>query len=384
MRTSFDVAWLQLTHHKIKLAVASAGVVVAVMLMLVQLGIRQGALNGSVAIARRIQADLVVISPRTKSIFQSAPFPRRLLFRLPAHPAIAEVKELYIAQARFRNPWDHREYPLNIYGLDPKDPLLDLPGFSKQAVPLEEPDRVIFDSMSRSKFGPVTETLSREGPVVTEVNHRRVTIIDSIAVGVPISADGAIYTTPANFLRLFPTRSAGAVDIGLVRLKPGWNPETAIRELRPLLGKEATVLTQPELVDAEILFIRQTAPLDFIFGMGAAVGFFIGFVVVYQILYTEVTNHLPHFATMKAMGFTNGYLLRVVLSQAFILSILGYIPGAILAMGIYRVATAAIQMPITMTLSRAVMILVMTFVMCGLSAMIAVHKVRTADPADVF
>ena len=151
-----------------------------------------------------------------------------------------------------------------------------------------------------------------------------------------------------------------------------------------MLGKEATVLTQPELVDAEILFIRQTAPLDLIFGMGAAVGFFIGFVVVYQILYTEVTNHLPHFATMKAMGFTNGYLLRVVLSQAFILSILGYIPGAILAMGIYRVATAAIQMPITMTLSRAVMILVMTFVMCGLSAMIAVQKVRTADPADVF
>ena len=68
--------------------------------------------------------------------------------------------------------------------------------------------------------------------------------------------------------------------------------------------------------------------------------FSIGFVVVvYQILYTEVTNHLPQFATMKAMGFTDGYLLKVVLSQAFILSILGYIPGFFLALVLYRVAT---------------------------------------------
>ena len=79
IRTSSGIAWKQLSYHKVKLAVAAAGVVVAVMLMLVQLGIRQGAIDNSVAIARRITADLVVVSPRTKTIFQSAQFPRRLL-----------------------------------------------------------------------------------------------------------------------------------------------------------------------------------------------------------------------------------------------------------------------------------------------------------------
>ncbi len=143
-------------------------------------------------------------------------------------------------------------------------------------------------------------------------------------------------------------------------------------------------LTRDELIEAEILFIRENAPLDFIFGMGAAVGFFIGFVVVYQILYTEVTNHMPQYATLKAMGFSDQYLLRMVVSQAMILSLLGYFPGFFMALGLYRVATNAIQMQFSMTVGRAIGVFVLTMVMCGLSAMIAIRKVKTADPADVF
>ncbi|MEN9555496.1 MAG: hypothetical protein RLZZ232_1782, partial [Planctomycetota bacterium] len=147
---------------------------------------------------------------------------------------------------------------------------------------------------------------------------------------------------------------------------------------------EAQVLTKEQLVDKEILFIRENAPIDFIFGMGAAVGFFVGFVVVYQILYTEVTNHLPQYATLKAMGFSDGYLLKVVFSQALMLSVLGYFPGFVLALGLYRVATNAIQMQFEMTTERAVLVFCLTIVMCCLSAMMAIRRIRTADPAEVF
>jgi putative ABC transport system permease protein len=71
-------------------------------------------------------------------------------------------------------------------------------------------------------------------------------------------------------------------------------------------------------------------------------------------------------------------------SQAFILSLLGYFPGFVLALGLYRVATNAIQMQFSMTTERAVGVFVLTMVMCGLSAMVAIRKVKTADPADVF
>lgn len=383
MTTSFQVAWWQLSHNRVKLAVAAAGVVVAVMLMLVQLGIRQGAMDNSVAIARRFNADLVVVSPRTKTIFASSQFPRRLLYRLAASSHVLDVTEMYMAQGRFRNPWNKLEFPVSVYGLDPREPMMDLPGLENFQDELQLPDRVLFDGLSRKNYGPVLSLL-KKGPLDVEVNLRKVRIFGAINVGISINTDGNLYMSTANYLRLFPERPPGSIDVGLVRLRAGCDVKKVRDELKVELGTEARLLTRDELIDAEIQFIRENAPLDFIFGMGAAVGFFIGAVVVYQILYTEVTNHLPQYATMKAMGFSDSFLLRIVLNQSIILSLLGYFPGFVLALWLYRVATNAIQMEFTMTIERAVFVFFLTMLMCGISAMIALRKVKTADPADVF
>lgn len=384
MYSSFLLAWYQLSHNKVKLAVAAAGVVVAVMLMLVQLGIRQGAMDNSVAVARRVTADLVVVSPRTKTIFASAQFPRRLLYRLGSSEDVVEVGEMYMGQGRFRNPWDKLEFPVSIYGINPHSPMMNLPGIERFADQLEQTDRVLFDGLSRKSYGPVGKHLKEHGTLSVEVNLRRIQLIDSIEVGISINSDGNLFMSPANFQRMFPDRQSGSVDLGLIRLREGVNPEKVRDQLSHYVGQEAKVMTRDQLIDAEIVFIRENAPIDFIFGMGAAIGFFIGFVVVYQILYTEVTNHMPQYATLKAMGFSDQYLLRMVVSQALILSLLGYFPGFVLALGLYRVATNAIQMQFSMTVGRAVGVFALTMVMCGLSAMVAIRKVKTADPADVF
>jgi putative ABC transport system permease protein len=224
----------------------------------------------------------------------------------------------------------------------------------------------------------------REGTLATEVNYRKLTIVGVVDVGVSFNSDGNLYVSKANFLRLFHGRDPGTVDLGLVELRPGADAVAVRERLAEQLGSEARVMTRDEVIDAEVLYVRETAPLDFIFGMGAAVGFFIGFVVVYQILYTEVVNHLPHYATLKAVGFADSYLLRLVLSQAGVLSVLGYVPGFLLALGLYQIADDAIQMQFTMTLQRAVGVFALTLVMCGASGAIALQKARTADPADVF
>jgi len=384
MYSSFFLAWYQLSHNKVKLAVAAAGVVVAVMLMLVQLGIRQGALDNSVAVARRVTADLVVVSPRTKTIFASAQFPRRLLYRLGSSEDVVEIGEMYMGQGRFRNPWNKLEFPVSIYGINPHSPMMNLPGIERFADKLELTDRVLYDGLSRTNYGPVVKYLKEHGTLDVEVNLRKIQLVDTIDVGISINADGNLFMSPANFQRMFPGRQSGSVDLGLIRIRDGVSAEAVRDQLSQYLGQEAKVLTRDQLIDSEILFIRENAPLDFIFGMGAAVGFFIGFVVVYQILYTEVTNHMPQYATLKAMGFSDRYLLRMVVSQAMILSLLGYFPGFVLALGLYRVATNAIQMEFSMTVERAIAVFVLTMIMCGLSAIIAIRKVRTADPADVF
>lgn len=381
---SLSIAWRQLSHQKIKLAVAAAGVVVAVMLILVQLGIRRGAIDNSLAFVRLIEADLVAASPRTETIFEASQFPRVLLYRMLAHPAVAEVRPVYTGRAHFKNPWSHWEYPISVYGVDPRDALLRIPGLANNQTSLAYLDQAVFDKLSRNSFGPIVSTLQSEGVVHVEINKRMITIVDSVPVGVSLTTDGNLYTSYANFLRLFPERAAGAIDLGLIKLKPGYSVEQVIQELKPYLGAEATLRSQPQVQTAEDHYIRKNHPIDFIFGMGTVVGFFIGFVVVYQILYTEVTNHLPQFATLKAMGFTDGYLLKLVLWQAAILTVLGYLPGFLLALGLYQVATHAIQMPFAMTWTRGLGVFFLTLIMCGISALIAVRKAWTADPAEVF
>lgn len=378
------VAWRQLSHQTMKLVAAAAGVVVAVMLMLVQLGIRQGALENSVAFTRRIRADLIVVSPRSRTIFQSSPFPRRLLYRLPDRFGVSDVEAVYIAVGRWRNPWKFYEHPISLYGIEPGDSLLDLPGIAERADELRFDDRILFDSLNRASYGPVVETLRTQTEVQAEVNGRKIHVIGTVNVGISIANDGNLYMSPANFQRLLPQRSLGAIDLGLIKLDAGVDPRRAKQEIASFLGDEVRVLTREELIDSETAFMRATAPVDFIFGMGAVVGFFIGFVVVYQILYTEVTNHLPQLATLKAIGFTDFYLLKLVLSQAVILSVIGYIPGFFLALWLYGVATEQIQMPFTMTVRRALGVFAATLLMCCLSAAIAVRKAWTADPAEVF
>lgn len=385
MNSVFFVAWSQLSHHKMKLVAATAGVVVAVMLMLVQLGIRRGAMDNSVAFTKRIQADLVVLSPRSRSMFQSSQFPRRLLYRLPGSFGVERVEPIYMGTSRWRNPWVYNEHPILIYGIDPRRSMIDLPGFNDRASELELADRVLFDNLSRVSYGPVADTLKEsQEPIKVEIGGRKVEVIGGINVGISISNDGNLYTTPGNFHRLLQHRNPSSVDVGLIKLEPGIDATRARQEIQIFLGREVRVLKKDELVESEVNFMRETAPIDFIFGMGAVIGFFIGFVVVYQILYTEVTNHLPQLATMKAIGFTDFYLLKLVLSQAFILSLIGYIPGFLLALALYDVATDQIQMPFKMTWERAIGIYLLTLLMCSLSAAVAVRKAWTANPAEVF
>ncbi len=384
MPTSLLIAWRQLSFHKAKLAAAVAGVVAAVMLMLVQLGIRQGAIDNSVAIAKRIDADIIIYGPKTQTIFEPSPFARVLLHRVSAHEQVEAVREVYISKARFRNPWNHQEHPIQVFGIEPDDPMFRFPQLVGHAAELRLADRLVFDSLSRRDYGPVAKYVNENGTLETEINQRKVYIVSTVPVGVSISSDGNVFMSLANFLRIFPSRKSNSLDLGLIRLKPGADRLQVLEELRPYVGNEAKIATREQLIASEEKYLRSSRPVDFIFGMGVAVGFFIGFVVVYQILYSEVTNHLPQFATLKAMGYTNGFLVQVVVAQSFILSILGYWPGFVLAVILYRFAERTIQMPFVMTWQRAVSVLALTIFMCGMSAMIAVRKAQSADPADVF
>ncbi len=383
MRSSWQVAWKQLSHSRVKLVVATAGVVVAVLLMLVQLGFLSAAYQSSLGVPNLITADLVVLNPSTPTLMTPASFSRRLLYRLPAHPSVIEVQSIYLGTAKWKNPWLKSEHQILVYGLGSGGDMLPIPGFVEANEKLRIPDMAMFDVRSRPTFGPVGETLASGQKLEVEVNRRKITIAAGTQVGVTLGVDGNMFVTDTNFLRLF-SRISGSIDLGLIRLKPDADLITARDELRNWCGNELRILTRDEFIAFEKKFLDTSAPINFIFGLGTAVGFFIGFVIVYQILYTEVSTHLPQFATLKAIGFTDGYLLRLVLQESLLLSMMGYFPGVLLSWGVYHVAAKETLLPMELTPSRLLMVLLLTVTMCGFSGAMAVRKLSAADPADIF
>ena len=231
---------------------------------------------------------------------------------------------------------------------------------------------------------PVAEAFKDKGRVVAEVAGRRVDIVGLFELGTSFGADGNLVMSDETFLRIFPFRTRGLVNVGLITLKPGIAVEPARAEIAAMLPGDVRVLTHSEFVDLERTYWTTNTPIGFVFKLGVLMGLFVGCIIVYQILYSDVTDHLPEYATLKAMGYPDRLLLQVVLEEAAILSVFGFLPGALISNLVYVVSRKATLLPLHMTLSRAVSVYALTFVMCGISAALAARRLKAADPAEIF
>jgi putative ABC transport system permease protein len=191
-------------------------------------------------------------------------------------------------------------------------------------------------------------------------------------------------TSDQNFLMLFPNRESASISLGLIHFKSGYDPLQVATALKSHLPDDVRVLTHEEFIQFEEDYWKLQSPIGFIFGVGTAMAFVVGVVIVYQVLSTDVNAHIKEYATFKAMGYRNSYLLGVVFEEAIILALLSFIPETILPLALYQLAAKATALPIYMTLMRALLVLVLTVVMCAMSGVIATRKLQSADPADMF
>jgi putative ABC transport system permease protein len=203
-------------------------------------------------------------------------------------------------------------------------------------------------------------------------------------LGTSFGAEGNLITSDQNFLRLFPARQAASINLGLVYLEPGYDPQQVATALRAYLPDDVKVLTHEEFIQFEENYWQTESPIGFIFGLGVSMGFLVGIIIVYQVLSTDVNAHLKEYATLKAMGYHNLYFLGIIFEEALILAFLGFIPGTIVPLGLYSLTRTATNLPIYMTLTRALVVLMLTIIMCVISGAIATRKLQAADPADMF
>jgi DevC protein len=381
--TPHGLAWKQLRKEKLRLAVAVAGVAFAVVLMLMQLGFYDVVIVANTKLHSHLVTDLVVEHTNAYAIQFVRPFPRAFLYQALGDPGVASVAPLCLGVARWRNPFGTNIRTVWVLGFHPDDRVLSLPGLDAQRGLLKIPDRVLFDALSRPEYGAVAEVFRRGQQVSTEVSGHRVTVVGLFDFGATFSADGNLITSDETFRRIF-RGSPDEIQLGLVRLAAGADVERVRRHLVAMLPPTVKVLTKPEFIESEIRFWQEGTAVGFIFAFGAIMGFVVGAVVVYQILFSDVSDHLAEYATLKAMGYADLYISGVVVSEAVILALVGFVPGLGLSAWLFELCRNATQLPMQLTPRLLLIVLGLTLLMCSLSGLAAVNKVRRADPADVF
>ncbi len=378
------LAWLQLTREKMRLSVALAGIGFADLLMFMQLGFQNALFDSAIAIHKYFKTDLVLISRRSEYLAAMARFPRTRLYQAKGVEGVESISWLYIGPGKWKNPVDPAyNRTIFIFGFNPDKPTFDLPEVNEQLDKIKLPDVFLFDRKSRDAFGPVAEKLAENGSVKTEVDDRKINIGGLFSLGASFAADGNLITSDLNFLRV-TKRSLDEIDVGFIQLKPGVDSEAILKQLEKELPADVRILTKQGFIDFEKKYWETSTAIGFIFSLGVGMGFIVGIVIVYQILYTDVADHLPEYATLKAMGYSDLYLLGVVFQEALVLSVLGYMPGFAISFLLYNLAKGATGIPMAMTLNLAVTVMILTIVMCFISGAIAVRKLRSADPADIF
>ncbi|MGE3805945.1 MAG: ABC transporter permease DevC [Gemmataceae bacterium] len=387
LRGRVPLAWLNLSSDWRRCLVCVSGIAFAVVLMFLQIGFLNALLDGTVALIRWFDADLVIVSKSKYSMVVDAKFARSRLYQSESIPGVASARPLYVEMVRsiWRVPGEKETPPRNIrvVAFEPDHCDLLLPGVQASYTHLQLPDTVLLDAKSKWEFGPAQVGATRE------LNNKNVEVVGLFELGTDFVNDGNVVTGAGTFAKLFPRgrtadETLSQVDIGLIKLQPGANALEVQYALETFMGEDVHVLTRQQYLEMERDFWYSHTPVGFVFGLGTAIGFVVGTVICYQILSSDVVDHLPEYATLKAIGYKDRYLSGVVLQEGIILALLGFLPGLFISAGLYHVMEMQTGLPLQLTWPRLVLVLVLTVCMCVFSGMLALQKVKQADPADLY
>ena len=386
LKRSFNripLAWLQLSRPKTRFLIAIAGIAFADLLIFVQMGFEGALYDAAKAPYKNFNADLIIANPQFQTLFAVRTTPRERLYQLLSHPDVATVTPLYVASSQWQNPETKQSRTILIWGSDPGAQAFTLPEINQNLVLLQQLNTVLFDRAGRPEYGEIAANFEKNGIVNVQINSAQVQVSGLFSIGSSFAADGNAIVSDSTFMRIHPDRSPDKMEVGLVKLKPGANVERVKATIARALPNDTRILTPLEWAQIEQDYWSTTG-IGFIFGIGVAMGFGVGVVIVYQILHSDVSDHLPEYATLKAIGYSNGYFITMLLQEALILACCGFIPSYVLSTVVYQITYSATLLPIAMTTQRAVTVFIMTVTMCSLSGAIAMGKLQKADPADVF
>ena len=284
-------------------------------------------------------------------------------------------------------PWDRatKDITFTTFGVDPAQAAFLSPEIAGDAALLQVQDAALLDRLARGLSRDEAAAIRPQSPLAFETQGRTLTAFATFAGGGGFGGDGYMLVSDQTFLALFPARSSNAPDHILLTLRPGANPTQVIARLKTLISDPSLrIRSYADAAQEDLRYQQTRRPTGVIFGFGVLIGVLVGLVIVYQVLSTDVADHLREYATFKAMGYGPRFFLGIVLEEALVLGIMGFIPGLIVGTAILTLMAAITTLPLTMTPFMAISVFLGTILFSALSGTIATRRLAAADPADLF
>ena len=377
------IGWLQLTHSRTRFAAALAGVAFANVLVFVQLGIMNSIATATLRPYGFLNADIMISASDSNALSEGGNVARQWMLQSMSHPDVTVGMGLFLANVNWQR--GATTLGLTTFGIDPAQPGFLSPDIAAKIGPLQVQMAGLLDRLSRGLPREEAAGIRPQSPLSFETSGKTLTLYDTFAGGGGFGGDGYMIVSDQTFLALFPARQSAAPDHILLRLRPGADPETVSRELRDLVSdKTLRIRSFVQAAQDDLSYQQTRRPTGIIFGFGVIIGVLVGLVIVYQVLSTDVADHMREYATFKAMGYGQGFFLGIVLEEALILGLFGFIPGALVATGMLTLMGKLTTLPLAMTPGMILAVFAGTLVFSTLSGAIATRRLAGADPADLF
>jgi putative ABC transport system permease protein len=414
------LAWKNLVYNKVRTAIGVAGVGFAVILIFMQLGFLGGITKTATQIYDALDFDLMLRSPAYLHLTEARSFSQFRVHQAASLPEVTDARSFYLGLSEWQAPAltdnsgtensgdivDERAGQwrgIITMGTDPHDPAFAREDINEAAKLLTDPSYVLVDVKSTPDYGPRNGRRFSEADigVETALGPNQVQVMGLFKLGAGMASNGACLTNPQGYTRACPWQTIDDVTFGLLKLREDADAEAVRQQLQAIYGipnreyeyssdpaaltnSDVEILTRAEVNEREEHRWVHETPLGQIFALGVWVALFVGIAIVYQVLSTDIANMMSEYATLKAMGYGGRYLTQVVLQQAVLLAIVGYVPSLAISYGLYRLLEALSGMPMIMTPGIMLSVLVLAILMCVISGMAALRKLYQADPADLF
>jgi len=389
------LAWKNLTHDWRRLVVAIGGIAFAVLLMFTQVGFQNALFDSQAKLIDDLQGDIFLVSKAKFTLAAEKRFPISRLLQarscpgvLGAYPVYSELTTSVLR--KIEQGIGNKGFPIRTIGFQLDDPVFKIPSVNQQLDRLRKPETALIDKKSkRKKFVFARNNDTRLAQDNLELANKKLQLVGTFSLGTDFAHDGNLVMSAENFAKYFPHRKRfgdplSVIDIGVVHLQPGADLEKTCDILEQTLTKDVNILTRSQFRKVEIDFWDESTPIGTIFLFGKIIGFIVGMVICYQVIYSDIADHMPEFATLKAMGYPASYFVRLIVVEALLLAVVGFFPGTIVSWLLYSWLAGQTGLLMTMTWDCLLFVLVATIVMCVASGLLALRKLLAADPASLF